>query len=204
MKKLLLALLITAGFNVANAQTNIGPAESKLTNALCDCITKLDQTKLTTAAEAKKAFVDCFSKQVDLFPDVAAERGVEMTDAEAMNKIGTDIGTNLMKQKCEGFMPLAMKMASKGEGTEGVESQSVTGTFKRIDNKGFNYIVINSGGSEKSFIWLRQFSGSEKFMGVITKLIGKKLKITSTEIEVYLPQAKGYYKVKEITAIEFL
>jgi hypothetical protein len=36
------------------------------------------------------------------------------------------------------------------------------------------------------------------------KLAGKKIDITWQEMEVYLPQAKGYYVVKEITGITVL
>lgn len=203
MKKLLFLLLITAGFNIADAQTTPGPAETKMTNALCDCITKLDKSKLTGAKEAKQAFMDCFTSQADLFPDVAAERHVEFTDHDAMKKIGADIGVNLMKQKCDGFMQLAVKMAEKDQ--EVPETQSTTGAFKRIDVKGFNYIVLTDAkGSERSFIWLKQFPGSEKFMGPTIKYAGKKIKINWQEMEVYVPAAKGYYKVKEITAIDIL
>jgi hypothetical protein len=203
MKKLLLLLLIIAGFNTSKAQTTPGPAETKLTNALCDCISKLDKSKLTTSAEANKAFMDCFTQQAEFLPDVAAERGVEMTDDQAMNKIGADIGGNLMKQKCDGFMKLALKMAEKDKEEPAV--QSTTGAFKRIDNKGFNYIVIaDNAGSQKSFLWLHEFAGSDKFTGLTGTLLNKKLKITWHEMEVYLPAAKGYYKVKEITAVDFL
>ncbi|GGH04135.1 hypothetical protein [Mucilaginibacter phyllosphaerae] len=204
MKKFLLLLMITAGFNVAGAQTKPGPAEQKFTGALCDCISKLDKAKLTSSKEANKAFMDCFTRQAEYLPDVAAERGVEMTDDAAMDKIGSDIGANLMKQKCDGFIQLALKMADKGEDA-GVATESTTGTFKRIDNKGFNYIVIaDNAGSQKSFLWLQEFKGSDKFAGVTTALLNKKLKVTWQEIEVYLPAAKGYYKVKEITAIDVL
>jgi hypothetical protein len=204
MKKtlLLLAFCIPLLLSRAKAQTSPGPVEQKLTNALCDCISKLDQSKINNSEEANKAFMDCFMTQADLMVDLAAERKVEMDNSEAMNKIGTDIGANLLKQKCGGFLKLAVKMADK-KGS--VEIQSTTGAFKRIDNKGFNYIVIADGtGSQKSFLWLREFAGSDKFAGATTALLNKKLKVTWQEIEVYLPQAKGYYKVKEITAIDVL
>jgi hypothetical protein len=203
LKNLLLIIILIAGFNVAKAQNKPGPAETKMTNALCDCISKLDKTKITNSDEANKAFMDCFTKQAEFLPDVAAEHGVDMTDSEAMNKIGSEIGGNLMKQKCDGFMDLALKMSEKNDKKPQV--QSTTGTFKRIDNKGFNYIVIvDNAGSLKSFLWLREFAGSDKFMGGTTSLLNKKLKITWQEIEVYLPTAKGYYKVKEITAVDVL
>ena len=53
-------------------------------------------------------------------------------------------------------------------------------------------------------MWLKQFAGSETFIGVTTKFAGKKIKISWQEIEVYLPAAKGYYKVKEVVAIDIL
>jgi hypothetical protein len=203
MKKLLLVLLITTVFNIVYAQKTMGPAETKLTNALCDCITKLDKSKLTNSIEANRAFSDCFTQQADLLTDVAEERGVEMTDSEAMKKIGTDIGGNLLKQKCDGFMRLALQMSNKDN--RAAEEQSTTGTFKKVDNKGFNYIVIaDANGSLKSFLWLREFTGSDMFTGDANALLNKKLKISWKEIEVYLPAAKGYYKVKEISAIDIL
>jgi len=208
MKKLLLLLTLTATITLSKAQTTPGPAETKMTNALCDCLNKLDQSKIKDAADAKKAFMDCFAQQLNYAPDVAAERGIAMSDQAGMRKLGEDVGVNLMKQKCDGFMQLAIKMAQKGSGNSDenndVETQTTTGVFKRVDNKGFNYIVISSEGSEKSFLWLKQFAGSENFMGPTVKYAGKKLKITWHEMEVYLPAAKGYYKVKEITAVDVL
>ena len=205
MKKLLLLLFIIATFNAANAQTTQGPAEIKMTNALCDCISKLDMSKIITQEEANKAFTDCFTSHADLLTEVAAERNVEFSDNDGMKKIGTDIGVNLMKQKCAGFMQLAMKMSGKSETGSASAKQSSTGTFKRIENKGFNYIVVaDAAGSQKSFLWLREFAGSEKFTGTAAALLNKRVKITWQEMEVYLPSAKGYYKVKEITAIDIL
>ncbi|MBB5395930.1 hypothetical protein [Mucilaginibacter sp. AK015] len=206
MKKIsiLIALLICAAF--CKAQATPGPAEVKMTNALCDCITKLDKSKLKGAKEANAAFMDCFGEQADLIPDVAAERKVEISDGEAMKKIGKDIAENLMRLKCDGFMQLAVKMAGKDEDSETeTVTQATTGTFKRIDTKGFNYFVLtDAAGSERSFIWLKQFPGSEQFMGPTVKFAGKNLKVTWQEMEVYLPPAKGYYKVKEIVSVDIL
>ncbi|TSD67695.1 hypothetical protein FFF34_009995 [Inquilinus sp. KBS0705] len=202
MKKIILVLILGSFYFKANAQTVVGPVEKKITDNLCDCINKLDLSKITNSEEANKAFMDCFMAQADLAVDLAAERGVELSDNVAMNKMGTDIGRNLLKQKCEGFLKLAVKMANK---KDQIAVQATTGTFKRVDVKGFNYIVItDNAGSEKSFLWLRQFPGSEQFTGSTIKFAGKKLKISWQDIEVYLPTAKGYYQVKEITAIDLL
>ncbi|MGY4539060.1 hypothetical protein ACVW0P_003486 [Mucilaginibacter sp. UYNi724] len=205
MKKIILLLMLFCAVNIAKAQkTAVGPIEQKFTTSLCDCLSKLDQTTITTSEEANKAFMECFMAQSDLLVDLAAERNVTMDDGGAMNKIGADIGANLLKQKCSAFIKLAVKMNDKKK-EDAAASLSTSGTFKRIDSKGFNYIVITDAtGSEKSFIWLRQFPGSENFMGLTTKYTGKKLKVTWQEMEVYLPAAKGYYKVKEIVGVDVL
>ncbi|WP_461453499.1 hypothetical protein [Mucilaginibacter sp.] len=206
MKKiLLLSLLLFVLTQKPFAQTTAsGPVERKLTGALCSCIGTIDQSKLTTAKEATDAFMKCFLAQSDLLVDLAAEKHVDMEDKQAMHELGVEIGKELVKEKCPGFLTLAVKMSGKTD-DDIPPVNAMEGTFKRINNKGFNFIVLTDGsGNEKTFLWLRQFAGSEKFMGETTKYIGKKLKISWQDIEVYLPQAKGYYKVKEITGIEVL
>ncbi|RYF85592.1 MAG: hypothetical protein EOO03_13020 [Chitinophagaceae bacterium] len=187
------------------AQEKIGPAEQRLMDSLCNDLTKIDMNKISTKKEANDAFMNTFLRFADMALGVAEEHGVEVTDQAAMQKIGLSLGVNLLKQKCSSFIKLAAIMA--GTNTEGTTetAQLTSGSFKRIETKGFNYIVINDDkGNEKTFLWLRQFPGSENLIDAGNKLTGKKLKISSQEIEVYLPQAKGYYKVKEITGIELL
>jgi len=184
--------------------TAIGPAERKLTDSLCSCITHLDLSALHTKKEAVDAFMDCFGKQSDLLVAVAQEKNLSMEDNTAMHNLGAGIAKNLMTEKCQGFMALAVKMAGKDDDA-GSGSNATAGKFKRIDNKGFNYIVVvGDDNQEKSFLWLQQFTGSENFVGNPASLAGKRLKIEWKEIEVYLPEAKGYSKVKEITAITVL
>ena len=206
MKKYL-SLIITVfilGCGIANAQTEPGPAQQKLLDSICACMSKIDISKIKTAKEANDVFMQCFTAHVDLLADVAKEQNAEFTDDEAMNRIGTEIGKNLIKRNCSSFVKLAVIMGQK-DGNEATAEQTTTGALKRIDNKGFNYIVLTDNtGNEKSFIWLRQFPGSENFMNGVAKYAGKKVNIKWQEIEVYLPQAKGYYKVKEILSIDIL
>ncbi|MBD1366780.1 hypothetical protein IDJ77_23415 [Mucilaginibacter sp. ZT4R22] len=202
MKKYLLLCILWGIFFTAKAQTAIGPIEQRMTDSLCKCLVRLDVSKITTKQQAVSAYTGCVQQNANLLPDLADEKKVDMTDQVAMRAIGIDLGKNLMKQKCDAFMKLSTAMVQKEAEDAGNFSD---GTFKRIDSRGFNYIVISDRtGSEKSFLWLRQFPGSEKLQTPAAQLTGKKMKITWQEMEVYLPQAKGYYKVKEITAVEFL
>ena len=114
------------------------------------------------------------------------------------------IAKDLLAKNCQPFIKLSLLTVKKDDANANLSSVSA-GRFKRIDNKGFNYIVlIDNNKQEKSFLWLRQFTGSENFTGDMTSYVGKEMKIGWQEIEVYLPQAKGYYKVKEITSISIL
>ena len=179
-----------------------GPIEQQMTDSLCKSLARLDISKITTKEEAVKAYTECVMAHADLLPDLAAERKVDMTDHNAMRTVGIDLAKNLMKQKCDYFMKLSGLMAQK---TADAEDNVTSGVFRRVDQKGFNYIVITDNSkSEKSFIWLRQFPGSENFMNGVIKYVGKKVNIKWQELEVYLPLAKGYYKVKEILAVDIL
>jgi hypothetical protein len=203
MKKALLFFAVIMTFFAAKAQTvTPGPAEKKITDTLCDCMTKIDLSKIITKEDASNAFQVCFSKHTNMLLAVAQEKKVDISDQQAMHDVGIEIGKDLLRENCGSFLNLSVKMA--GDKTKTNTLQATTGVFKRIDLKGFNYIVITDNGNERSFLWLRQFPGSEKFMNNAVALTGKKLKISWQEIEVYLPAAKGYYKVKEITAVDFL
>jgi hypothetical protein len=148
--------LITAFFLQSQAQTVKATARQRMTDTVCNCLSKVDLTKITNKEEAVAAITDCFAKRPDL----------------------------IAQSSDQGYSE---------------------GKFSRIDVKGFNYLILqDAAGSEKSFLWLRQFTGSEKFIDSTTSLTGKKIKVKFQELEVYLPQAKGYYKVKEITAVDIL
>ncbi|MFD0765150.1 hypothetical protein ACFQZI_09815 [Mucilaginibacter lutimaris] len=205
MKKLVLLILAVACYTNSQAQNKIGPIQRKMLDTLCNCMSKVDLTKIKTPDDAEEVFTNCFNDHLDLLVDVAQELGMNnITENDASTKVGEIIGQSLLQDKCPAFLKLAGIMA-KSKDKDVKDTETTTGTLKRMDLKGFNYLVLtDAAGSERSFIWLRQFPGSEKFMGPITKFVGKKLKITWQEMEVYLPAAKGYYKVKEIVGVEIL
>ncbi|MEO6521469.1 MAG: hypothetical protein ABIN91_07325 [Mucilaginibacter sp.] len=206
MKKtfLLFGLLVAITQSLFAQTRIIGPAEKKLADTICDCLVHKDLLKVTNKEEAVAFYTDCINQHSDLLIALSEEQNADMTDLEAMKKLGINLALTLMKNQCPGFVQLSKFMAEKEISNNNNVNSSTTGILKRIDNKGFNYLVINNNGAEKSFLWLRQFAGSEKLINGITTSIGKKVTIKWQEIEVYLPVAKGYYKVKEITDVTFL
>jgi hypothetical protein len=193
---ILLSLFVQRAFSqTAHIPTSL---ENKMTDSLCDCVSKLDFSKITNKEEAIAAYTDCIGKHTDIFSALAIERKEDIMDQAAMRQLGLVIAKNLMAKNCAPFVKLSLLTVKK----DGVVTNSTTGTFKRVDLKGFNYMVLtDNDNQEKSFLWLRQFPGSENYMNGATKLTGKRLKIGWQELEVYLPQAKGYYKIKEIVSI---
>jgi hypothetical protein len=187
-------------------QHKITPIEQRMTDSLCGCVSKIDISKIATKEDAVAAYTNCVGQHVDILTSLTEERHIEFTNIDAMRGLGMDLAKNLMRQNCPSFMKLSMLMSKENDKGQSIsESHSTTGSFKRMDSKGFNYLVINDlNNSEKSFLWLRQFPGSEKFMNGVIAMAGKRIKVTWHELEVYLPQAKGYYNVKEITGIDFL
>lgn len=205
MKKTLLLITISLFSLTALGQTTISPLEKTLTDSLCSCLGKIDVDKITSKQEATNAFTDCFGKRTDLFMKLADEKHLDPTDKVAMRQLGIDLGKDLYYQNCSTFVRLSIKMVENEKGDSENAEAIAEGNFKRIDLKGFNYIILtDKNGLENSFLWLKQFPGSEKFMANTDKLIGKKLKVNYHEVEVYLPAAKGYFKVKEIYSIEIL
>ncbi|WP_181304531.1 hypothetical protein [Rufibacter sp. XAAS-G3-1] len=185
------------------AQTTPASVEKKITENICGCISALDFEKITDKQTAERLFVECFSKETNLLIQLAEEKKIDVTDQVAMRQLGVDVGKNLMKDNCQGFIKLSIAMVKEPE--NGTLSGTQEGKLKRIDTKDFNYFVLaDNSNQEKSFIWLRQFPGSEDFTANAAKFTGKKLKINWQEIEVYIPSAKNYYKIKEVTGIEVL
>jgi len=210
--KRILFILIIVGFYFpqvfAQSERVLGPVEKRLVDTLCNSMSRIDLSKINTRDEAVAAYTQVIGDHADMLNDLANERNVDMTDMAAMKKLGIDLAFDLYRMKCEKFAELSKKMAinvAKKELDKGAGGDAMAGTFKRIDKKGFNYIVfVDANNNEKTFLWLQQFPGSESFMNGVNQLVGKKMSISWKELEVYLPDAKGYYPVKEITGITIL
>ena len=202
MKHLTLSLSLFLTVTVVTVKAQQGPVEKQITDSICACMSRLDISKITTKQEAETAFGNCFAKQSSLLIPLAAEKKVEITDQPAMREIGIQIGKNLLNQNCEAFLKLSMVMVKdQGSDAVGLNSGTTEGVLKRIETKDFNYFVITGpDNKERKFLWLHQFPDSEKFANPAS-YIGKKISIQWQELEAYIPAAKGYFQLKEVTSI---
>lgn len=177
-------------------------------DSVCKCLTRIDLSGVKTSSEAKAVLGKCFlSGNMDLLMKLAEEKGVDISSSQAMEKIGQDVGVELFKQGCQPFIQLSIRMAKEDAVKEAddVEVDDLTGTLTSIETKEFTkFIVTETSGKRHTLYWLHHFKNSEKFIDQPSKYIGKKMKIYWQEMEVFVPSAKGYFKIKEIKAIEVL
>ena len=205
MKKLALFFCLLCVFSITHAQSDT--TMKKFVDSVCKCMSKIDMNTIKSEADAQQAMTACFVKDnMSVLMKVADERNIDITDQAAMRKIGEEVGLELVKQNCQPFIQLSMQMAkaNKSEVSTSVTTTS-SGTLSSIETKDFcKFIVTDNSGRRNTFYWLHHFKNSEKFMDQPAKYVGKKLKVSWQETEVYIPAAKGYFKIKEITTIELL
>lgn len=204
MKKPLLFILLSVFCKTAISQADTATMKP-LTDSICNCLSKKDLSKISNKVEANAVFTDCFTKHAAAMIDLAQKEKVDIADESAMHNLGIEIGKELFRRQCEAFVQISLKMAEKDNGNAeaGATNGSTNGKLKRIENKDFRYLFMEDANKrEYSFIWLHYFAGSEKFIENTDKYIGKKMKVKWKETEVFLPQGKGYFKIKEITGID--
>src|SRR5947209_7265713 len=110
MKKLLsLSALFIVFAQLSFSQTTrvIGPAEKKLTDSICNTLSRRDISKVTNKEEADALYTSCIMEHADLLQEVAEEAKVEISDQASMQKIGVNIALSLMKSNCPNFLKLS-------------------------------------------------------------------------------------------------
>jgi len=205
MKRIILISSMLYLATVARSQTD--STMKTFVDSVCKCLSRVDMNNLKDKGDAQVALTGCIlNENMGLLMQVAEKRGVSVSDKAAMEKVGQEMAMELMKQNCTAFVQMSLKM-SKGmvQDEEVLAVSSTSGTLTSVETKDFcKFIVSDSKGKKLSFYWLHYFKNSEKFTDQPAKYVGKKLKVFWQEIEVYVPSAKGYYKIKEITEIQVM
>jgi hypothetical protein len=212
MKKILLLALVI-GVGAGNGFSQATNTMKEIASSVCDCMTKKDMKSIKNEQEAKTIFMNCFIGNGPLLMKLVDEGKIDMTDESSGEQVGVEIAKELFRQNCPAFAQLSLmlvdtaepKSTSRATATAAATSgTSVTaGRLARVENKEFLYFVVTDAANrEQSFIWLHYFQGSEKFIKDPASYVGKSLKIRWQETEVFMPSAKGYFKIKEIAGID--
>ena len=110
MKKLIgFALVMSCCFSAA-AQAD--STKKRIVDSTCACLTTMPDIEKKTKEELQLAIGQCMmQKSMTDFMMLAQERNIEMTDMDGMQKLGAEIGMDLVKSNCKAMNDIMLKMA---------------------------------------------------------------------------------------------
>ncbi|MGC4103989.1 hypothetical protein [Ferruginibacter sp.] len=161
-----------------------------------------------TPEEIQMAVGQCMMKKsLEDFMALAQERNIEMTDMEGMQKLGAEIGADLLKSDCKAMKDLMSKMAqsggmSKDEEVKPVDHITLTGVVKAVETKEFVYVTLLSGAKSIQLVWSDMVTGGNEYAKNLAKLVNKSVTFAFEEKEVYSIKAKAYITVKMIKSLD--
>jgi len=188
----------------ASAQTDL---KKKIVDSTCACLSEMPNIANKSQEELQIAIGQCMMKKsLEDFMALAQERNIDLTDTEAMQKLGTEIGMDLVKADCKAMNAIMLKMAQgqvKG-GTPDEEDKvlDVSGTVTNVVVSDFVYVTVLSGAKSTQLVWSDLVKGGNSYAKNLLSLKNKKHGFSYAEKEVYSTKSKAYITVKMITAIE--
>jgi hypothetical protein len=207
MKKIAILTLVLFSCFAAAAQTNL---KKKIADSTCACLSETPDIDKKTAEELQMAIGQCMMKKsLEDFMALAAERNIELTDAEGMQKLGTEIFLELTKADCKAMNAVLLKISQGGATDSNTETvmqapsnlQSTKGVVKNVETKDFIYVTVLSGAKSVQLVWSDMVANGNTYAENIMSLKNKTLNFTYTEKEVYSIRAKAYITVKMIYSV---
>jgi len=202
MKKFLFAIILLTGTLWASSQTKT--TKDILLDTLCKCITaKKDELKNASPEKIQKEVMSCFmSDGLELLMKYAEEKKVSMTDQEAMQKLGNEIGMELAK-KCPAMMQLAMNSAMADDKNDSNAGSSKIITEITSETEG-TIVSLNTTEFPAS-IQLKQKNGTVKKVYLVSEfytdddnfyntgyLPGKKVVAEIASQKIFIPAKKKF------------
>ena len=163
MKKIAGVALIMFCCFAATAQTDL---KKKIVDSTCACLSEVPDISKKSQEELQVLIGQCRMKKsmVD-FLALAAERNVDLSDMDAMQKLATEIGMDLAKADCKAMNDLMMKMAQSqlSGGTQKTddvikEPRMIKGTVQNVEVKDFvmeaiwNKVCSFTGADSSNFL----------------------------------------------------
>lgn len=207
MKKIAIVVFMVFCCFAAVAQTDL---KKKIVDSTCACLSEVPDISKKSQEELQILIGQCMMKKsMSDFMALAQERNIDMSDVDAMQKLGAEIGMDLVKADCKAMNDIMMKMAQgqlKGgpEKTDEVikESRLVKGVVQNVEVKDFVYITVLSGAKSTQLVWSDTVTNGNNYAKNLTLLKSKKLEFSYVEKEVYSIRAKAYITVKMITEVQ--
>ncbi|HZJ61740.1 MAG TPA: hypothetical protein VFD24_15740 [Chitinophagaceae bacterium] len=201
MKKFFFAFTFLVSCLSAASQTKT--TKDVLLDTLCKCITaKKDELKNASPNDIQKEVMSCFmSDGLELLMKYAQEKKVTMTDQQAMQKLGNEIGIELAK-KCPAMMQLAINSAiadtSEGSGISKIVSEGETseaqGTIVSLNTTEFPASIQlkqKSGAVKKVYLVSEFYTDDDNFYNT-SYLPGKKVVAEISSQKIFIPSKKKF------------
>jgi len=201
MKKFFFAFTFLVSCLSAASQTKT--TKDVLLDTLCKCITaKKDELKNASPNDIQKEVMSCFmSDGLELLMKYAQEKKVTMTDQQAMQKLGNEIGMELAK-KCPAMMQLAINSAiadtSEGSGISKIVSEGETsetqGTIVSLNTTEFPASIQlkqKSGTVKKVYLVSEFYTDDDNFYNT-GYLPGKKVVAEISSQKIFIPSKKKF------------
>ena len=204
MKKNIFLLLLTLISFKITAQ-EVTTTLDKIANETCVYVTENKEEFSTLNSQQRlsklglKMLSICQKYQDDL-----KKEGIEidLTDNDSSEKLGEKVGLTMVKYCPEVLMMLAEDIEEEDE--EANFQFMIEGELQSVSGDELSIITLKDiSGKMQKFVWLENFSGSEKIINS-ESINGLKVSVLYENIEIYSPQLKEYIVRKKITKIEYL
>jgi hypothetical protein len=212
MKKILTLIAIIFWF-AADAQITKDSLLKVMTNEACEELNKKDLTKIDAKNLEAEMGMLLAPAMMSHLEDIERIYGGDMTDQDAMKKMGTDLGMRLAT-KCPKFMELSMQAMSSGNKsfeskikkldtpTDNSEA-TLSGTLMAVNAGDITTLSISeSKGKTTKVYWLEYFDNADELKTNNKKYLNKKVNVGYTEKSVYDFVRKNYKIIKVITSID--
>ena len=207
MKKLLLASIFFLSIN-SMIFSQADDIKKRIIDSTCECLNNTPDIETKTSAEIEILISQCMIKKA--MPDfikLAEERNIDMSDQEAMKKLGMEIGVGLVQSNCKTFQKMMMGLIN--EKTEGknttakpeTDKSSITGKIINISYDAFLSLTIESPSEQVTLIWSNYVENGDDYINNLDNLKNKTFTFSYIHQKVYNVKLKKYTTANLITRI---
>lgn len=204
-----LLLVFSASYVSAQDFTADQKAVVKMMTAdICKCLEDFDAKGKSTQ--------DLQTKMMQCSQEAGMKRTMELVSAFGAEKVqapnfGATLGIEIQKQllnDCPHFVKITQDMGAQsmmggGASVESGVTAKVMGRAQAPEQDGFVKIPVKSEDGSTAILYLmRKFDGAEALTADLASVKGKYVEFEYREVEVYLPSAKKFVKVKEIVGVK--
>src|SRR4249919_1253352 len=156
MKKIILISCML--YLAATARSQTDTTMKVFADSVCKCLSRIDMNNIKGRDDAQVALTGCIlNENMGLLMQVAEKRGLSVSDKAAMKKMGQEMAMELMKQNCNAFVQMSIKLTKGGvtvKDEEVLDVSTTSGTLSSVETKDFcKFNVTDASGKKVSFYW---------------------------------------------------